>query len=66
MIADFVYDAELPHPPALLWQLLSTPNYLALWLMENNLKEVAVGARFTFSAGRVPTREGLKRWLAQG
>jgi uncharacterized protein YndB with AHSA1/START domain len=36
-----------PHPPAVVWRALTTPELLAQWLMPNDFKAV-VGHRFTF------------------
>ncbi|WP_334172953.1 SRPBCC family protein [Sinomonas sp.] len=40
-------DDFLPHPPAVVWRALTTPELLARWLMPNDFAPV-VGHRFTF------------------
>jgi uncharacterized protein YndB with AHSA1/START domain len=40
-------DEFLPHPPQRVWQALTDPAKLAVWLMPNDFRPV-VGHRFTF------------------
>ena len=43
----------LPHPPAVVWRALTTPDLLAQWLMPNDFAP-AVGHRFTFRTDPIP------------
>jgi uncharacterized protein YndB with AHSA1/START domain len=43
----------LPHPPAVVWHALTTPELLARWLMPNDFVPV-VGHRFTFRTDPIP------------
>jgi uncharacterized protein YndB with AHSA1/START domain len=43
-------DQFYPHPPALVWRALTTPELLARWLMQPDGFEPRVGARFTLQA----------------
>ncbi|MEA5455655.1 SRPBCC domain-containing protein [Sinomonas sp. JGH33] len=42
-----------PHPPAVVWRAVTTPELLAQWLMPNDFAPV-VGHRFTFRTEPVP------------
>lgn len=46
----------IPQPPATVWEYLTNPELMALWLMKNDFKPV-VGHRFTFHAGPVPAMQ---------
>lgn len=42
-----------PHPPATVWEYLTRPELLELWLMKNTFRPV-VGADFQFRTGPIP------------
>ncbi len=44
-----IIEDVLPHPPEKVWEALTTPAYLARWLMQNDFQPV-VGHSFTFQA----------------
>lgn len=45
-------DQYFPHPPAKVWQALTTPELMAQWLMPNDFKPV-VGHRFAFRTSQI-------------
>ncbi|KHL03964.1 SRPBCC family protein [Sinomonas humi] len=45
-------DDFLPHPPAVVWRALTTPELLAQWLMPNDFAPV-VGHHFTFRSAPI-------------
>ena len=47
-----------PHPPALVWRALTTPELLERWLMPNDFAPV-VGHRFTFRTEPGPGFDGI-------
>jgi uncharacterized protein YndB with AHSA1/START domain len=42
-----------PHPPAEVWRVLTTPELISEWLMQNDFK-LEVGHRFRFTAKPMP------------
>jgi len=52
------FDVTYPHPPAKVWRVLTTREYLARWLMENTF-EPRVGHRFQFRAKPVGGWDGI-------
>jgi uncharacterized protein YndB with AHSA1/START domain len=52
-VSSIATDSFLPHPPAKVWNALTDPSLLALWLMPNDFAPV-VGHRFTFETDAVP------------
>lgn len=42
-----------PHPAATVWEYLTNPDLMELWLMKNNFKPV-VGHEFQFTTGPIP------------
>ena len=42
-----------PHPPEAVWEYLTNPDLMELWLMKNNFQPV-VGADFQFRTGPIP------------
>ncbi len=52
-LAAIEVDEFLPHPPAKVWRVLTTPSLMAKWLMENDFEPV-VGHRFRMQGIPVP------------
>ena len=46
------------HPPELVWKVLTTPEMIAEWLMENNFK-LQVGHKFKLTAKPTPGWSGI-------
>jgi uncharacterized protein YndB with AHSA1/START domain len=47
-------DQFYPHPPQRVWRALTTPEFMARWLMEPTGFAPAVGTRFTFRTQPMP------------
>ncbi len=56
----FVIDYELAQPPAKVWRVLTEPELLKRWLMDNDIRPV-VGHKFTFRAQPQPWWDGIVR-----
>jgi uncharacterized protein YndB with AHSA1/START domain len=53
-------EYELPHPPAKVWRVLTEPELLGSWLMENDIRRPpVVGHAFTFKAPPMPGWDGV-------
>lgn len=46
---DIVIDEVLPHPPAVIWKTLTTPELMARWIMPADGFEAVAGKAFTFT-----------------
>jgi uncharacterized protein YndB with AHSA1/START domain len=55
---SFVLDYELAQAPAKVWRVLTEPELLKRWLMENDIRPV-VGHQFTFRAPPQPWWDGI-------
>jgi uncharacterized protein YndB with AHSA1/START domain len=52
------FEVTYPHPPAKVWQVLTTQEHLAAWLMPNDF-EPRVGHRFQFRSKPVGGWDGI-------
>jgi len=55
---SFVIDYELAQAPSTVWRVLTEPELLKQWLMENDIRPV-VGHKFTFRAQPQPWWDGV-------
>jgi uncharacterized protein YndB with AHSA1/START domain len=55
---SFVIDYELAQAPSKVWRVLTEPELLKRWLMENDIRPV-VGHKFTFRAQPQPWWDGV-------
>lgn len=53
MQRDITLKWAFPHPPQKVWECLTNPELISLWLMKNDFKPV-VGHRFNFHTKPIP------------
>jgi uncharacterized protein YndB with AHSA1/START domain len=53
MQRDITIKWFFPHPPEQVWECLTNPDLISLWLMNNDFKPV-VGHRFNFHTKPIP------------
>jgi uncharacterized protein YndB with AHSA1/START domain len=54
-MAKFIkHQFFFPHPPQTVWEYLTNPELMALWLMKNNFQP-EVGVEFQFRTGPIPS-----------
>ena len=54
MKKDIRHQVSFPHPPEVVWEYLTRPELLELWLMKNTFTPV-VGAEFQFRTNPMPS-----------
>ena len=58
MTRSIIVDDVLPHSPAKVWKALTTPDFIAAWLMPNDFKP-EVGHGFTFRTRPIGDWDGV-------
>jgi len=58
MTQTLTFEAQYPHPPEQVWQALTQPQALSIWLMDNNF-EPRVGHCFQFRETALPGLESV-------
>nr|WP_294944197.1 SRPBCC domain-containing protein [uncultured Mucilaginibacter sp.] len=48
------HQVFFPHPPGIVWEYITKPELMELWLMKNNFQPI-VGFRFQFRTGPIPS-----------
>jgi len=54
MTKTIKHQFSFPHIPEIVWEYLTRPDLMELWLMKNNFQPV-VGASFQFRTGPIPS-----------
>ena len=54
MTRSIKHQFFFPHPPKMVWEYLTNPELMELWLMKNNFQPI-VGADFQFRTNPIPS-----------